>query len=202
MTQDGLPPQRVLDLWPALVAAVPAGAVALSVRYRGMEAQPLLQFVQLLLQSAPAAAVLVSRRVDVAAAAGCGVHLPGTGISSAQARQLLGPAALVLSAVHNEAEAHAAAASTLVLVGPVWLPRSHATERAALGPSTAASLARLSGRPWLALGGVTSENVAQVLEAGAWGVAGHTVVFGSPDPPAAVRALWERLGGAPVPFGP
>jgi thiamine-phosphate pyrophosphorylase len=202
VTQDGLPPRRVLDLWPALVAAVPAGTVALSVRYRGMEGQALLQLVQRLMQLVPEAPVLVSRRADVAVAAGCGVHLPGTGIPSAQARHMLGPAALVLSAVHNAAEAHAATASSLVLVSPVWPPRSHATQRPALGASAAASLAGFSGRPWLALGGVTLENVAQVLDAGAWGVGAHALVFDAPDPPAALGALWGRLCGAPLPFGP
>lgn len=194
VTQDGLPAAGVVAAWPALVAAVPHGGVALSVRYRGLEARHLVELVTALQQAAAAAPLLVSGRVDVAAACGVGVHLAGSGLPSAHARALLGPGAIVIAAVHDVAQAQAARDASLALVSPVWAPASHASQHAPLGPAAAAALAQHSGRPWLALGGVTSENAAGVMAAGAHGVAVTSAVFGAPDPVAALRQLWERVG--------
>jgi thiamine-phosphate pyrophosphorylase len=74
------------------------------------------------------------------------------------------PAALPCSmAVHDDREARAAeaAGTALTFVAPIFATRSHPGGQA-LGTETAAHLARLAGRPAIALGGMNAERFAQL----------------------------------------
>ena len=79
------------------------------------------------------------------------------------------PTALPFSlSVHNENEARAAARRmpALVFVSPVYPTRSH-PHSAALGEEAATALARLAGRPAIALGGMDDAR-GKALMAGRW----------------------------------
>jgi thiamine-phosphate pyrophosphorylase len=49
--------------------------------------------------------------------------------------------------------------------------------------------------PFFAIGGITQENVAQVLEAGATRIAVVSAILSAPDVAATVRAFKARLAG-------
>ena len=195
LTDDGVAPDHVRAVWPAVAGAVPDGVVALTVRYRGLEARPLSSLCAALQGLTPRAPVLVSRRLDVALAAGlAGVHLPAHGVCCDEARRLLGEGALVVRAAHDEAELAAAAlGADLALLSPLWSPRSHAQQRPALGAPRFLVMARGARVPVLALGGVTPENAALAVAAGAAGVAVVSAVWSAPDPAQAARQLVQAM---------
>jgi thiamine-phosphate pyrophosphorylase len=53
--------------------------------------------------------------------------------------------------------------------------------------------------PLIAIGGITADNVVQVIKAGADGVAVIAAVCGAPDPAQATRALLELIRAAKPP---
>lgn len=120
--------------------------------------------------------VLVTDRADIARAAGCdGVHLTTRSLSAVDVRRAFGEEFLVGVSTHNVAEAREAAAggANFAVFGPVFDTPS----KRAYGPPAGLEALREAARqlspfPLVALGGVTSENAAQVLRAGAAGLAG------------------------------
>ena len=119
-------------------------------------------------------ALLINSRTDVAIATGAdGVHLRSDDVSVADARAVFSRAgihrATVAVSCHTPDEVLRAAESgaDFVVLGPVF----------AKGQSEVTGLDKLqqaakAGTPVLALGGVTIENAASCLDAGAAGVAG------------------------------
>ena len=118
--------------------------------------------------------LLVNSRADVAIAAGAdGIHLRSDDVSVADVKAIFSKAGInrmtIAASCHTAAEAGRAAESRadFVVFGPVF----------AKGESQVAGLDKLqqaakAGIPVLALGGVTVENAALCLAAGAAGVAG------------------------------
>ena len=165
----------------AIVATLDAGLVAASrgatiiqLRMRGATTRELESSAGRLVREA-GLPVLISRRIDVAVAAGAaGVNLPEDDLPVAAARRLLGPAALVGRSVHDLSGALAAEASgaSFVLFGPVFATPSHPDAPAA-GLDALSAVARTLTIPVLAVGGVLSDRVAAVLGAGA---AGHAAI--------------------------
>jgi thiamine-phosphate pyrophosphorylase len=127
--------------------------------------------------------LLVNTRADVAAATGAdGVHLSAhpDKLIPAQVRRVFvragRPAPVVSVSCHSveEVARAAAAGADLILFGPVFEKRvAGAVAVAGVGlESLCKACVAASGVPVLALGGVTEDNNAACLEAGAAGIAG------------------------------
>lgn len=120
--------------------------------------------------------VLVNDRADIARAAGCdGVHLTTTSLEVSVVRRAFGAEFLIGVSTHTFAEARAGAAggADFAVFGPVFDTPS----KRVFGPPVGLEALRrvaleLSPFPLVALGGVGVEQVRDVLEAGAAGVAG------------------------------
>ncbi|MBU6282758.1 thiamine phosphate synthase [bacterium] len=138
--------------------------------------------------------LLVNGRVDVVLAACCdGVHLPGDGIPPSEARRILPRGALVGRSVHREEEIPAGRDADFLFFGPVFDTPSKRAFGAPQGLGELARFRSLVDRPVIAVGGIDPRRVAEVLEAGASGVAAIGGVLGAPDPGAAVAAFVEAL---------
>ncbi|MBP6630848.1 MAG: thiamine phosphate synthase [Kofleriaceae bacterium] len=148
--------------------------------------------------------VLVSDRVDLAAAAGpdVGVHLPEAGLSVAEARVLAAcwPGPRWIGASRHGAEAVRAAAEAgadLVHLGPIWPTPSKLAYGPPLGLAPLRAARALldqlpaARRPRLvAVGGIDGRERAQVARAaGADAVAVIRAPWAAADPASAVRAL-------------
>ena len=136
------------------------------------------------------ARVMVHGDVDAAAAAGAaGVHLP-RGANVAEARRRLGPDALIGVSAHDLAEAGAAGAGADYLtLSPIFPSISKPGYGPALGVEGLRAVAAEIGRPIIALGGVTAENAASCLEAGACGIAVMGVAMQARNTQSTVRQL-------------
>jgi thiamine-phosphate pyrophosphorylase len=145
---------------------------------------------------AAGAVFLVNDRVDWAMLSGAdGVHLGAEDLSVAEARQLLGPAALVGATVRTaeEAEAARAAGADYVGLGPVFPPRSKEVAAPLLGLSGLQRVVARSPLPVVAIGGVGLDTIRAVARTGAYGAAVVSDLLGAKDIPSRVRRLEEEF---------
>jgi thiamine-phosphate pyrophosphorylase len=148
------------------------------------------------------AALIVDDRVDVAAAIGvAAVHLGRDDLDVASARRLLGPGAVIGGTANGLDEAARVAASGVdyLGVGPVFGTRSKANPAAPLGLDGLRAIVRAVRVPVIAIGSITAERVAEVVDTGAHGVAVISAVVGRDDPEAAARELRRALDRSGVP---
>ena len=151
---------------------------------------------------ATGARCLVNDRADIAAAVGAdGVHLGEEDLPVAAVRAVLGPDAVLGATCRDPESARRAEAegATYLGVGPAYATTTKAGLPAPLGPVGVSRVASAVDIPVIAVGGVTPERVAGLLDAGAHGVAVAAAVFASADPAAATRALLAALPGAAAP---
>jgi thiamine-phosphate pyrophosphorylase len=176
-----------------VLPGLPPGRVAVQLREKALSGAALLALGRSLAAvcHAHGQLLLVNERIDVALACGAdGVHLPVTAVGPAQARRLLGPAALIGVSCHSLAEVARARAggADYATFGPVWATPSKAGHGPPVGLEALRQASRL-GLPLVALGGVEPSRARQAIEAGAAGVAAIRAWLAGPDPAGAVRAL-------------
>ncbi len=140
--------------------------------------------------------LIVNDRVDVALAAGAdGVHMGQEDMEVADVRRLLGPRAIIGLSVKTLTDAQAAPLQhlTYVAVGGVF-PTTSKDNPTHIGANglrqiAAAVRARAPGFPICAIAGITEANAADVIAAGADGVAVISALSFAPDPAEAARKL-------------
>lgn len=116
------------------------------------------------------ARVLVNDRLDVALAAGAhGVHLRSGSVPVERVLAVTPPGFLIGVSCHSAADVARAQGADFVVLSPVFAKPGYAPP---LGLERFAAIARAASMPVFALGGVTEENAAACLAAGAAGVAG------------------------------
>ena len=118
--------------------------------------------------------ILVNTRVDVALAAGAaGAHLPAGSPAPHRWRACTPPGFSIGVSCHTLDEVRAAEdeGADYAVFGPVFAPRSKAPGLEPRGIEGLAQAARAVGIPLLALGGITSANAQECIQAGAAGVA-------------------------------
>ena len=198
VTDDGLVKGR--DLVALALAAERGGVTSLQLRLKRVTARELLQAARALMQ-ALRIPVLVNDRPDVALAAGAaGVHLGPDDPPVDLVRRIAPDGFVIGASVGSETEAATAALADYWGIGP-W--RATATKEDAgtgLGAEGFRQLLRLArGKPSIAIGGITPEDVSMVLKQGGKGVAVVSGILSAEDVEAAARryaAAGQRGGGA------
>ncbi len=143
--------------------------------------------------------LLVNDRVDVALAAGAdGVHLGQDDMSAKDARALLGPDRIIGLSVGSPQEFSASdlAGVDYLGTGPVNATGTKANAGAAIGAAGIASVRALTTLPIVGIGGVDAAITADVIRAGADGIAVVSALCGANDPEAAARLLREKVESA------
>jgi thiamine-phosphate pyrophosphorylase len=187
----------------AVEAAVAGGVDWVQIRERELDGADLLALADEIAGAARAGAaarggdvkVLLNRRVDVALALpAAGAHLGHDAMPPRAARELLGAGALLGGATHTAAEALAAVRLGLdyAHLAPIFTPRSKPAGRRPLGLLALREASR-AALPVLAQGGIDASNAAEVVAAGAAGVAVTGAVLLADDPGRAAAALRSCL---------
>jgi thiamine-phosphate pyrophosphorylase len=181
-----------------VAAALVAGAPVIQVRVKGRTDREVYDFALRVAGAcrASGATCLVNDRADVAVAVGAdGVHLGAEDLPVEAARAVVGPRRLVGGTTRDPAGAAAlvAAGADYLGVGPAYGTSTKDGLPDPLGPAGIAAVAAASGRPVIAIGGITADRVPELRGAGAYGVAVVSAVSGAADPAAAVRALLRAL---------
>ncbi len=139
---------------------------------------------------------LVNDRVDWALLCGAdGVHLGEEDLLADEARQLLGPKALVGVTVRSAEGARAAraAGADYVGLGPVFRPGSKVVAAPLLGVEGLARVAAESPLPVVAIGGIGLSSIRAVARAGAYGAAVVSNLLSASDIAHTVGLLQEEF---------
>ena len=144
--------------------------------------------------------LIVNDRIDLAAGIDAdGVHLGDDDLPVAVAREQLGPEAIVGRSVSTPEAAREAerAGADYLGVGAVYGTTSKETtpEQSNIGLDRVRAIRAATDLPFVGIGGVTPENAAAVVSAGADGVAVISAITGAEDPEAATRRLAAAVGG-------
>ena len=125
-----------------------------------------------------------------------GVHVGQDDTPVAEARELLGPEAIVGLSTHSEEQLAASAEAPVdyTSVGPVWeTPTKEG--RPGVGLELVSHAAQSAPHPFFAIGGIDPSNAAQVVEAGARRLGVVRAIRDADAPAAAAEALRAALGG-------
>ncbi|OGL20100.1 MAG: thiamine-phosphate diphosphorylase [Candidatus Rokubacteria bacterium RIFCSPLOWO2_12_FULL_71_22] len=191
---------RGRDLEEILEAALAGGCRMFQLREKEWPSGRLLPLAEQLRRRCRGAGAtfLVNDRVDLALAADAdGVHLGQEDLPAHAARPLLRPGMILGLSTHDVPQARAAqaAGADYVAVGSMF-PTGTKPDFRLVGPDLLARLRPEIRAPLVGIGGITVENVAEVIRAGADGVAVISAVCGAPDPAAATRRLLDAIRGA------
>ncbi len=133
--------------------------------------------------------VVINDRVDIAMMVNAdGVHLGQEDLSPPHARQLLGERAIIGYSTHTLQQAKEAAAMPVdyIAFGPVFPTSTKDRPDPVVGLEMLRQVKELIGdRPLVAIGGITSETVRSVLNAGANSAAVISDILSDPDQIAA-----------------
>ncbi|MDA1001184.1 MAG: thiamine phosphate synthase [bacterium] len=186
----------------AVRAAAAGGATMIQLREKELGGGEMLRTADALKAAleGTGCALTINDRLDVALACGAaGVHLGQSDLPLPRARAVGGEKLIYgVSGGKPEWAARAAAdGADYIGAGPIRATGSKADARAPIGVEGLAEvLSHAGGVPVVAIGGVTAEWVAPVIEAGASGIAVIGAVMGAPDPEAAARGLRRLIDGA------
>jgi thiamine-phosphate pyrophosphorylase len=170
-------------------AAVRGGATMVQLRLKNIDPRELVQVARALVRALPVP-VVVNDRADIAlAAAAAGVHVGVDDLPASALRAVVPSGVIIGASVGCEAEVPFAMGADYVGVGPVFSTTSKPDAGDAIGTAEFARLARLTGLPAVAIGGIDATNCRTVLAAGADGVAVIRAIFAASDPERAAQAL-------------
>jgi thiamine-phosphate diphosphorylase len=138
---------------------------------------------------------VVNDRLDLALAlAADGVHLGQEDLPPRVARPLLRPGMLLGVSTHSVEQARAAqaAGADYVAVGAMF-PTATKPDFELVGPDLVRKLRAEIRAPLIGIGGITPDNVGEVIRAGAAGVAVISAVCAADDPERATRRFLEAI---------
>jgi len=126
-----------------------------------------------------------------------GVHVGQDDVSAEQARELLGPDAIIGLSTHSEEQIAASAERPVdyISVGPIWeTPTKEG--RPAVGLELIEHAAEHAPHPFFAIGGIDAGNAEQVVRAGARRLCAVRAIRNATDPGAAASELRQAFGVA------
>lgn len=138
------------------------------------------------------ATLIVNDRADIAMLLDAGLHVGQDDLAPREARKLIGPDAILGFSSHSAPQLCAAGGEPVdyVALGPVYGTRSKVNPDPTIGVEEVRRCRGLLDKPLVAIGGITLENAADVLRAGADSVA---LIAGLiPQAPTA-QSLRERM---------
>lgn len=190
---------------PRLLEAVLAGGGRLvQLREKTMPASELFPLAQRLVRRCRevGAWLVVNDRADLALAVDAhGLHVGQDDLPAQRARAILRPGMILGVSTHDPEQARRAVAdgADYVAVGSIFPTASKAGFQL-VGTDLIRRVRPVVPVPLVGIGGITADNAASVLAAGADGVAVISALCAAPDPEAATRAFLARL--APGAAGP
>jgi thiamine-phosphate pyrophosphorylase len=182
-------------------AALEGGAPTLQVRVKSGSDRRRFETVAAVVERCrdAGATCLVNDRADFAVAAGAdGVHVGGDDLPVAAVRRVVGPDALVGATARDPVSGLrlVEAGASYLGVGPVYVTSTKDGLPQPLGPRGLQAVAGAVPVPVIAIAGVGAGRVAEVLGAGAFGVAVVGAVADAEDPRAATRELVRAVASA------
>jgi thiamine-phosphate pyrophosphorylase len=126
-----------------------------------------------------------------------GVHVGQDDVGAEQAREVLGPDAIVGLSTHSEEQIAASAERPVdyISVGPIWeTPTKEG--RPAVGLDLIRHAAAQAPHPFFAIGGIDTGNAEEVVEAGAERLCAVRAIRDAADPAATATELRQAFAGS------
>ncbi|MBW8060276.1 MAG: thiamine phosphate synthase [Solirubrobacterales bacterium] len=126
-----------------------------------------------------------------------GVHLGQDDMAVREAREVLGPDAIIGLSTHSKEQIAAAAdqPADYISVGPIWeTPTKEG--RPGVGLGLVSEAARNAAHPFFAIGGIDPSNAGEAVEAGARRLCVVRAIHDAEDASAAAESLREALAAA------
>jgi thiamine-phosphate pyrophosphorylase len=187
------------DLAHRVSLAVEGGVDMVQLREKDLPRSQLLKLATELWNAIGTRAFLiVNGQPDVTAEVGAqGVQLGEESMTVEAARKLLPPGALIGRSVHTVKAAVDAASegADFLVVGTMFATASHPGVPPG-GPVLMRAVAHDCRVPLIGIGGITRDNLSEVVAAGASGVAVIRSILAAPDPRAAAQELKQSLADA------
>jgi thiamine-phosphate pyrophosphorylase len=139
---------------------------------------------------------LVNDRADVTSLAGAsGVHLGQEDLGVEEARSVIGAGKLAGVSTHNLEQFQRAAATSAdyLAVGAVFSTSTKANPDPVVGTDFIRRVRALTDKPIVAIGGITLDRAAEVMQAGADSVAVISDILRAPDPGQRARQYVDLL---------
>jgi thiamine-phosphate pyrophosphorylase len=193
---DARPPG---DLEALLRAALGGGADIVQLREKLLGRSEIDRAAQTFRRVADTYSALFILNDDPELARACdadGVHVGQDDVSAEQAREVLGPEAIVGLSSHSEEQIAASAERPVdyISVGPIWeTPTKQG--RPGVGLDLVRRAAAHAPHPFFAIGGIDPGNAAEVVEAGAQRLCAVRAIRDAADPAAAATALRQAFAG-------
>ncbi len=181
-----------------VAAAIAGGVSVVQLREKDTSTLDFLLLARRLLNILRPAGVplIINDRLDVALAAGAdGVHLGQTDLPCREARQIMGPGAIIGLSVETIKQARQAEELDLdyLAASPVFATPTKTDAAPPWGLAGLTALRKQTSRPLIAIGGINRTNVEAVLRAGADGIAVVSAICAAGDPAAEARELREII---------
>jgi thiamine-phosphate pyrophosphorylase len=181
-------------------AFLSAGAQWIQLRCKAMASGAFLELANQTLEHSRAAGaiLIINDRADVAAISKAdGLHIGQTDLRAADARCVIGPSPILGLSTHTPDQWEAAVREPIsyMAIGPVFGTGTKDTGYTAVGlevVARASASAKAHGLPTVAIGGITIDNAASVLDAGASSVAVISDLLNG-DPETRCRAFLRML---------
>lgn len=185
------------DLGELLDAVIAGGARMVQLREKTWPSGQILPLAQRLRARCREAGVtfVMNDRVDLAVAIEAdGVHLGQDDLPPRYARPLLRPGMILGVSTHSVEQARRAQAdgADYVAVGAMF-PTGTKPDFELVGPALVRAVRGEIRVPLVGIGGITPDNVGQVIAAGADGVAVISAVCAAPDPRAASAHFFDAI---------
>jgi thiamine-phosphate pyrophosphorylase len=175
-------------------AAVRGGATSVQVRLKRATPREVVEITKAIVSRVPVP-VIVNDRADIALAAGAaGVHVGEADLPVSAIRRFAPANFIIGASLGGDAELANAKDADYVGIGPIFSTDTKGDAGKAIGIEGFRKLAGLAGRPAVAVGGVGADGAAQVMAAGAVGVAVITAIFSGDDPERAARSIAAAIG--------
>ena len=183
-------------------AAIQGGATVVQYREKGATTRLMVEEARGLRELCRGAGIplIINDRVDVALAVGAdGVHLGVDDMPVAIARRLLGPDKLIGHSPETLEQVRTSEAdgADYLGVGSVFGTATKPDAGPPIGLSGLERVIAVVSIPVVGIGGITIQNAAQVIQAGAAGVAVISAVVAAEDVEAAARRLREIIDAVP-----
>ncbi|MFO1184372.1 MAG: thiamine phosphate synthase [Bauldia sp.] len=184
-----------------VAAAVAGGATLVQLRDREATTRDLVAAARELkaLLAPLGIPLIVNDRVDVALAADAdGVHVGQSDMAVADARRLIGEGRILGLSITAPADLDGADLSGVdyLGVGPIYATATKGDAALPMGLAGLRAVAARTRLPIVAIGGLDAGNAADVVRAGAAGVAVVSAIAAAPDPRAAAAAIRAAVEAA------
>ena len=179
-------------------AAIRGGVSCVQLREKGCSTREFVDEARLLkaLLAGTGVPLFINDRLDVALAVGAdGVHLGQNDLAIADARRLVGNRMIIGISAESVADAVRAEAEGADYIGasPVFTTPTKTDTAPPLGLAGLRAIRRAVQLPLVAIGGINADNAAQVLRAGADGLAVVSAIVSAPCPRTAAAGLRQRI---------